>query len=151
MLPDYRGTAVQGAGRGIDCLDGERSAPHPPGSIEAPNLEVRIALGIGVYGKAGKSGADSAGTSDEPALWGRSGVHWPKTRLFYQNSSCLTLALLLRGLNRLFRLLWFWSRLLSHLRSWLWFCARDRFGCSSGGFGFVVEHRWFPFIDWPGV
>jgi len=62
-------------------------------------------------------------------------------RLGYQNSSCLLLALFLGNLNRLFRLLWFWNRLLIHLRSW--FCARD--GCGYGRGGFVVKHRWFPF------
>ena len=63
----------------------------------------------------------------------------------YQNSSCLVLALLLGDLNRLFRLLWFWNRLLIHLRSG--FCARFGFGYLRGGF--VVKHRWFPFVDWP--
>jgi len=65
----------------------------------------------------------------------------------YQNSSCLVLALLLGDLNRLFRLLWFWNRLLIHLRSG--FCARFGFGYRRGGF--VVKHRWFPFVDWPFV
>jgi hypothetical protein len=63
----------------------------------------------------------------------------------YQNSSCLVLALLLADLNRLFRLLWFWNRLLIHLRSG--FCAPFGFGYRRGGF--VVKHRWFPFVDWP--
>jgi len=65
----------------------------------------------------------------------------------YQNSSgCLGLALILGDFNRLFRLLWFWNRLLIHLRSW--FCARDGLGYRRGGF--VVKHyRWFPFVDWP--
>src|SRR5215469_4703733 len=65
----------------------------------------------------------------------------------YQNSTRLGLALLLGlhlglhlgDLNRLFRLLWFWNRLLSHLRSW--FCARDGFGYRRGII--VVKHFGF--------
>jgi len=61
----------------------------------------------------------------------------------YQSSSCLGSALLLHGgLNWLFRLLWFWNWPHNDLRRW--FCARDGFGCRG-----VVNHCWFPFVDWP--